>query len=106
MSEVKTVAALVKCDFPVKETVMQVDPKGTLGNLKTMCGKALELKEVAKYVVLTVNYGSDVVSYAGKADTDKVELKHRTTVFFRAPADIKPQKNTQTKRAQRRQGRR
>jgi len=89
--ETKQIQLLVKCDFPQKEAAIKIDPQSSVWDLKQACQKALEMKDSSKYLFLNVAFGYDVVTFANKTDKDTIEfVRDKSTVFLRAPADIKP----------------
>jgi len=91
----KELRLLVKVDMPVKELVMNVAKTTTYGELRALIGKEFDIKDVDRYLFLSVALGKDVIELGKGTKGDKELLTDTgvidsSVIFARAPSDIKP----------------
>jgi len=86
---------LFKTQHPPASAVLKLKPETSLNDARSEGAKALkiELKEFLRYAPICVPYGEDVIELEkvdGKKSLKEAGVQSQTTLFFAAPADLKP----------------
>jgi hypothetical protein len=106
MSSSSNLRVRAKCDQPVKEATLTLASSSTYAEVVAAVAKAFDLKEdVAKrYSLYSVAQGFDVLPLGKNKDKAEKEtlaeagVRTNSSLFVRAPTDIKPQKKRPKKK--------
>jgi len=92
-----TVKIAVTCDYPPKEVLLKLASTALVSDLRSAIAKSLEFKAelLNRYQLLSVTYGTDAVDLSGAdaktaLNTFSIGKTDVTTIFVRAPPDVKP----------------
>jgi hypothetical protein len=89
----------IKLDFPPKTGTVKIASNATVAQLRAQAAKAIEA-DLSSYRCSATTFGNDVVEVGDKGTLAELGVGNAWTIFFHAPADLKPQRRRKPKKGE------